>query len=122
MKLRVARHTSDLDAMARFYKDVIGLEITGQFTDHDGYNGIFLSHPDTNWEIEFTSNSEVSKSIFDEDDLLVFYFSEQEFINIRANIESLNISMHHAKNPYWNKNGILIKDPDGFGVIISIQK
>ncbi|MCB9196463.1 MAG: phosphoribosylanthranilate isomerase, partial [Flavobacteriales bacterium] len=58
----------------------------------------------------------------DEDDLLVFYFSEQEFINIRTNIESLNITTHHAKKPYWNKNGILIKDPDGFGVIISIQK
>ncbi len=27
-----------------------------------------------------------------------------------------------SKNPYWNRNGIMIQDPDGYNVVISNLK
>ena len=35
------------------------------------------------------------------------------------NIKAKNIDILPPNNPYWEKNGVLIKDPDGFNVIIS---
>ncbi|WP_394335311.1 hypothetical protein [Lutibacter flavus] len=37
-------------------------------------------------------------------------------------INKFNIKIEKAKNPYWNENGILIKDPDGFNIIVSSLK
>lgn len=35
--LRIARPTDDLEAVARFYGDALGLRLLGSFEDHDGY-------------------------------------------------------------------------------------
>ena len=42
MKLRVARHTDDLEPIIKFYTDILGLEIIGEFKDHSNYDGVFL--------------------------------------------------------------------------------
>ncbi len=34
--LRVARPTDDVDSLLRFYRDGLGLNELGRFTDHDG--------------------------------------------------------------------------------------
>jgi len=54
---------------------------------------------------------------------LVFYpSSQQEHDTIISNIKQNNIAILTAKNPYWNKNGIMVKDPDGYNVVISDLK
>lgn len=73
MKLRVARHTTDLNAITHFYTEMLGLQVLGEFTGHDGYDGVFLGLPDTGWHLEFTVSSEKPIHQPDEDDLLVFY-------------------------------------------------
>jgi hypothetical protein len=55
--------------------------------------------------------------------LLVFY--PESLGTYEAMLEKLQthrIPVVPAKNPYWNQNGILIKDPDGYGVMISALK
>ena len=47
MQLRVARHTERLDELVRFYRDGLGLVEVGGFSDHDGYDGVFLEVPGT---------------------------------------------------------------------------
>lgn len=75
------------------------------------------------WHLEFTTSKYNAKHTFDEDDLLVFYPSDQkEYLQIIKNIQQQNIPQHTPKNPYWSKNGILIQDPDGYHVIISHLK
>jgi hypothetical protein len=73
--------------------------------------------------LEFTQSTEQVEHSFDEDDCLVFYPTTTKAFNaILSRIEEKQITHIKAKNPYWNKNGICILDPDGYTVIISHLK
>ena len=120
MILRIARHTNRIKEITQFYTGVIGLEIIGQFENHDGYDGIFIGKKNLGWHLEFTTSATAAAHIFDEDDLLVFYpESVGEYQSILKSIALQKLEIHVPKNPYWRENGILVTDPDGFGIIIS---
>lgn len=119
MKFRRAQHTLNLRLIEKFYTSILGFKVLGEFTDHDGYNGIFLGFENENWELEFTEDGSKCDHSQNEDDLLVFYPSnEANFNQIVKNINQNNIEIHEAKNPYWKENGIYIKDPDNYGIIV----
>lgn len=123
MIFRYARHTSNLDNNIVFYTKVIGLEIIGNFKDHDGYDGVFLGKQGKSWHLEFTVSKDLPQHTSDEDDALVFYFNTMTSIEERLKIAlSLNAKQVSAKNPYWNTNGVTILDPDGFRVILAVKK
>lgn len=122
MKLRVARHTAQLQPLISFYTDILGLNVIGDFKDHATYNGVFIGGKNTGWHLEFTESDEAPDHYADEDDLLVFYVSPEEYKTITARISDHNIKPVPAKNPYWQENGITIIDPDGFRIVISIAK
>ncbi len=42
MKLRVAGHTKDLELIIKYYRDILGLEIIGEFKNHNNYDGVFI--------------------------------------------------------------------------------
>jgi len=120
MNFRYARHTNNLKPLVEFYTQIIGLEKLGEFKDHSNYNGVFLGIQKLNWHIEFTESNENANHKSDEDDLLVFYLeSEDEFDQLKLKIKNKGISIKRSKNPYWNENGIEITDPDGFGLILT---
>lgn len=122
MHLRVARHTENLDKALDFYCGILGLEKLGGFTGHDGYDGIFIGMPGSDWHLEFTVSEEKPVHKLDEDDIIVFYpMSKDEYGKILARLQSSNIEILEPKNPYWRKNGVLVQDPDGHNVIISPQ-
>lgn len=123
MILRIARHTNKIEELKIFYTEIIGLKILGDFQNHNGYDGVFVGKEKLNWHLEFTTSSDKTNQKIDDDDLIVFYpESESEYQNIILRIKAREIRILNAKNPYWNQNGILIKDPDGFGIIISALK
>ena len=119
MKLRVARHTTNLDAIVRFYRDILGLEVLGSFAEHENYNGVFLGIKGAGWHLEFTTSDEAPVHQADEDDLLVFYVSPEEYEVLKTKFANNNIAELPAKNPYWSRNGTTYADPDGFGVVIA---
>ena len=45
MKLRVARPTDDLEAVARFYREGLGFKELYRFADHDGFDGAVRRSP-----------------------------------------------------------------------------
>lgn len=121
MKLRYARHTNDLKKLVDFYTQIVGLEILGEFKDHEQYNGVFLGIKDLDWHLEFTSSREKANHHPDPDDLLVLYLhSETEFRRIKAIAIQKNLGEFLPKNPYWQNKGICLKDPDGFGVLVVV--
>ena len=123
MTFRIARHTNNLKSIIDFYTQVLGLTILGNFENHDNYDGVFLGENGLDWHLEFTTSTEKAQHKFDEDDLLVFYpNSQDEYDFIIQQIEQNNIPKIKTKNPYWNKNGVIIKDPDGYNVVISDLK
>lgn len=123
MQLRVARHTNKLDQIIEFYTHLFSLEILGRFNQHNGYDGVFLGLMNKDWHLEFTTTFEEVNHYPDEDDCIVFYpESRNEYDNIIRRINDLRIEIIQSKNPYWNENGITIKDPDGFYVITSTTR
>jgi len=123
MKFRYARHTNNLNALTEFYTNVLGLEILGSFENHSNYNGIFIGVPGLNWHIEFTESHEEADHNPDDDDLIVFYLKSKEELDlIREKIAHFKVPIVKSKNPYWQTNGIEIRDPDNFGIILTIEK
>jgi len=120
MNFRIARHTNKLKKITKFYINILNLEVLGSFTIHDNYDGVFIGKEKLDWHLEFTSSDELAEHQFDDDDILVFYPTTRNvYDDIIQNIDTHKIKTHKAKNPYWHKNGILIRDPDGYNIIVS---
>lgn len=120
MKFRLARHTTDLQPIIKFYCGILDLELLGEFHDHDGYDGVFIGNRDVDWHLEFTVSNAHPKHTFDNDDLLIFYpQSEAEFDHLISKFRLNDIKEEEPKNPYWKTHGKTYTDPDGFRVVIS---
>lgn len=123
MKFRYARHTTDLNLIESFYINIIGLEKLGSFQNHDRYDGTFLGIPGENWHLEFTISDQIPERNFDEDDVLVFYYDSLiELAQMKKSLVNRGIQLKEPLNPYWQKNGIMISDPDGHHIIFSSQQ
>lgn len=123
MTFRFARHTNNLEQLKSFYIDILGLELLGGFENHNGYDGVFIGKPNENWHLEFTKSDEIVTFNFGEEDILVFYPNTKlEFELIHDKLLANKIEFIIAKNPYWNENGKMILDPDGYRVVISHLK
>lgn len=123
MTFRFARHTNNLEQLKIFYIGVLGLELLGSFENHNGYDGIFLGNQNENWHLEFTKSDAVVDFTFGDEDILVFYPNTKiEFELIHQKLEANSIEFLKAKNPYWNENGDMFLDPDGYRIVISSLK
>lgn len=120
MIFRCARHTDDLEKIEHFYCTVMGMEVIGRFTDHDGYSGVMLGKNGASWHLEFTQCASPAVHNFDEDDILVFYpANEDEYNSIIAQADQHSIERAAPKNPYWQRNGVMLLDPDGYRIVVS---
>ena len=123
MKLRVARHTSNLDEIEDFYVNILGFERLGGFQNHNNYDGIFIGKSGLDWHFEFTQSKEKVNHTFDEDDIIVLYPATiLEFDVFFNRLIDNNISILPSKNPFWNQNGKMFLDPDGFRIVVSDLK
>ena len=118
--LRVARPTDNLAALITFYRDGLGFDILGQFTGHDGFDGVMLGHHGAAYHLEFTqAEAHTAGRAPSQDHLLVFYLPEESAWH--AAITRLEQAGHQpvkASNPYWDKNGRTFEDPDGYPVVL----
>lgn len=123
MFLRVARHTNNLKKIENFYVEILGFQRLGGFQNHNNYNGIFVGKSDLDWHFEFTQSEEKANHIFDEDDVIVLYPKTiPEYNELINRILRNNISTITAINPFWNENGKMFQDPDGYRIVVSPLK
>lgn len=116
-QMRVAKHTNSIDNVQEFYTTKLGFEVLGSFDGNDGYNGIFLGLKNQGWHLEFTQSSEKMERKSDPDDMIVLYYnSEKEYFNTLKGLK--DVEKFVPRNPYWQVNGVLIKDPDGNQIIL----
>jgi catechol 2,3-dioxygenase-like lactoylglutathione lyase family enzyme len=104
MQLRVARHTERLDELVRFYRDGLGLTELGGFSDHDGYDGVFLEVPGTGAHLELTAGGGHGAPVPHPESLLVFFLCDEEAV--RATSARLGAEPVVPANPYWGEHGI----------------
>lgn len=123
MKLRIARHTEHLQPLIDFYCGILGMEYLGGFTGHEGYDGVFIGLKSSDWHLEFTTSHELPAHAPDEDDLLVFYCESQAIMDIlKERLAEKGFNEIEPKNPYWRTHGTAYKDPDGFGVLLTVER
>ena len=123
MTFRFARHTNNIEKIKSFYIVILGLELIGAFEDHNGYDGVFIGKISENWHLEFTKSNEDVTFNFGDEDILVFYPNTKlEFDQIQDKLKAHKINFIEAKNPYWNENGKMILDPDGYRIVVSNLK
>jgi catechol 2,3-dioxygenase-like lactoylglutathione lyase family enzyme len=118
--LRIARSTDDLAAVVQFYRDGLGLEVLGEFRDHDGFDGVMLGKRGAAFHLEFTRKAgHRAGRAPTEENLLVFYLPEETAW--RAAIARIEWAGHQpvqASNPYWDRRGRTFEDPDGYRVVL----
>jgi GNAT superfamily N-acetyltransferase len=116
--VRVAQPVGDLDLSAAFYRDLLGLPVTGGFTDHDGYSGLFFRLPGGG-ELELTAGPEEPLPGTG-DDLLVLYVPGPEDVRRRAAVlDAAGVPTVVPSNPYWKRWGRTFLDPDGYAVVVA---
>jgi catechol 2,3-dioxygenase-like lactoylglutathione lyase family enzyme len=116
MRLRVARHTDDLEAVVGFYRDRIGLPEIGRFTGHDGYDGVFLDVPGTGAHLEFTTGGPHAAAGPHPEDLLVLYLGDDAAVARIA--QRIGRPPVIPANPYWRTHATVFADPDGRQVVL----
>lgn len=120
VQFRVARPTDKLQEVVKFYHDGIGLEVISSFKNHDGYDGVMLGLPDIHYHLEFTQHIKGSPCPAPSlDNLMVFYMPDKEKRDEIVNrLAAMGFHPVPAENPYWDKNGVTIEDPDGWRVVL----
>lgn len=116
LQVRVARQTGRLDDVLAFYRDRLGLPEIDRFTGHDGYDGVMLDLPGTGAHLEFTTSPHLTPPTAHVEGLLVLYLGSRSAVD-RA-LARLEVPAVASTNPYWDRVGVTVVDPDGFRVVL----
>ena len=116
MQVRLARQTADLDAVRAFYRDGLGLAEIDGFTDHDGFSGVMLDLPGTGAHLEFTTTAHGDVPQPHPESLIVLYVGEAAEVD--RLLARSNATVVPSANPYWDRVGVTVVDPDGFRVVL----
>ena len=119
-QIRVARPTHHFEAVIDFYKNGLGLTVIGSFTDHNGISGIMMGLPHMHYHLEFTYHENSSPCPPPtKDNLLVFYLRDTaQRDTIAQRLFTMGYPAAAPQNPYWEKHGITIEDPDGWRIVL----
>ncbi|HUJ28383.1 MAG TPA: VOC family protein [Myxococcales bacterium] len=120
--IRIARPTNDIEAILRFYRDGLGLEVLDSFTDHAGFDGVMLGHAGEPFHFEFTrERGAQAPRAPSEDHLIVFYSSDPaEWAARVQRMTSAGFQPVPAHNPWWNARGKTFADSDGYRVVLAL--
>jgi catechol 2,3-dioxygenase-like lactoylglutathione lyase family enzyme len=116
---RVARPTDDLDAVLRFYRDGVGMEVIASFQDHAGFDGVMLGLPGADYHLEFTHHrGHLVGRAPTQDNLLIFYIPDAAAWHAAVErVRGHGYLPVPSYNPYWDERGATFEDPDGYRVV-----
>jgi catechol 2,3-dioxygenase-like lactoylglutathione lyase family enzyme len=122
--IRVARPTRDLAGAERFWVDGVGLEILWRTDDPpgDGHALTMVGVPGAAWHLELVADPQsAAVTVPSSEDLLVIYLGAPPADEWLARIEMAGGRRTPASNPYWDRWGVTIVDPDGYLLVLSIR-
>jgi len=117
VRVRVAHPTASIPDAVAFYGGLLGLE-------HDGphvatpYDLVFFALPD-GAQLELTAGGPLPVA-GTADDLLVLYVpTPADVEDLRVRVLGAGVGLVEALNPYWERNGFTVRDPDGRLVVVA---
>lgn len=116
LQVRFARQTTRLDRIVGFYRDRLGLPEIDRFTGHDGYDGVMIGLPGTGAHLEFTTSDGAEPPAGHDESLLVLYLGDRPTVD--ELVARSGATPVPSANPYWDRVGVTLTDPDGFRVVL----
>jgi catechol 2,3-dioxygenase-like lactoylglutathione lyase family enzyme len=118
--LRFARSSPNYDQTIRFYRDVLGLPVVGEFADSFGEDGTIFGLPDTHVQLEIV-RARGGVTAADPLDMLVLYLPGQAAVAAAtAPLRTAGVPTDPTPHPYWvARGGIVHVDPDGRRVVFA---
>jgi catechol 2,3-dioxygenase-like lactoylglutathione lyase family enzyme len=119
--LRIARPSHDLQAAEQFWVDGLGLDVLFR-TDHPadgGHSLLMVGWPGAAWHLELVGDPDgTTPARPTEEDLLVLYLGgavDEDVVHRLINAGGTRVA---ARNPYWDRWGVTIADPDGYRLVL----
>ncbi|MDX3637835.1 MULTISPECIES: VOC family protein [Streptomyces] len=120
--IRVARPSRDLVAAEDFWIGGLGLSVLYRTEGGDApgeHDLLMVGWPDASWHLELVHEAvgPVEPRPTTED-LLVIYLDEQVPGELVTRLEAHGGKRVPSHNPYWDKWGITVEDPDGYRLVL----
>lgn len=116
--LRIARPTRDLHAAEQFWVGGLGLSVLYRTEPGADDRLLMVGWPEAAWHLELVLDPSVEPAPTDED-LLVLYLCEEIPADLVARLVDHGGTRVIARNPYWDRWGTTISDPDGYRLVLS---
>jgi len=120
--LRIARPSRDLERAERFWTIGLGLDVlyrAGKSAE-GGHALLMLGWPGAAWHLELVGDPEgETPPDPSEEDLLVLYVGGPLDEDVVERLVDAGGERVVARNPYWERWGVTIADPDGYRLVLS---
>lgn len=117
VRTRVAHPTRSLAAAVAFYGDLLGLAVDGPH-DATPYQLAFFTLPG-GAQLELTAGGPLPLPATDDDLLVLYLASPADVATVRARLEAAGVALVPSLNPYWDRMGCSVRDPDGRLVVLA---
>lgn len=124
--IRIARPSLDLDVAARFWTSGLGLSELWRHRG-DGAPGdhslLMVGWPDAGWHLELVHDPTAAVAPRPTpEDLLVVYLDGPVPDALVARLEQHGGRRVPAHNPYGDRWGVTVEDPDGYRLVLSTRR
>lgn len=121
-RLRIARPSRQLASTEKFWTAGVGLSVLWRSTELavGEHALVMLGMPGAAWHLELVDDPAIAfanpPSV---EDLLVCYLGEKADEEWLDRIERHGGTVVPSKNPYWDRWGVTLRDPDGYLLVLS---
>jgi hypothetical protein len=102
------------------YRDGLGWDLLGEFTDHLGFDGAMIGHAEAPYHFEFTTEQagHITPSPTAEDLVVLYLPAADEWKLACASMLSAGFVEVIPLNQYWTIRGKTFEDLDGYRVVL----
>lgn len=102
----------------------LGLRIVGSFENHDGFDGVMLGLPGSDYHFEFTQcRTHPVAPTPTAEDLAVFYVPDPgDWQAACSAMLTAGFTQVVSFNPYWENCARTFEDPDGYRVVLARER
>ncbi|HSF27368.1 MAG TPA: VOC family protein [Actinomycetes bacterium] len=118
--IRIARPSRDLAAAERFWVDGLGLQVLWR-SEPEGpaeHALLMVGWPNASWHLELVADPSTLPAPTEED-LLVLYVGDPIDDALVRRLLAHGGARVQPRNPYWDRWGVSIVDPDGYCLVLS---
>ena len=117
VRTRVAHPTRSLDAAVAFYGDLLGLPCDGPHAATP-YDLVFVDLPGGT-QLELTAGGPEPLPATGDDLLVLYVPTAADVAVLRERLLGAGVRLEQALNPYWERMGVTVRDPDGRLVVLA---